>query len=418
MPSAVVSGLGPNGMLAALTLHSAGYTVTAVEQRQTYARTIHLGLRQSYLDHVRWMDAALHDKLVAIASPIERFEHRDLRGGRSQLSTQRPALEAAAPRGASVAERLAISPRVHVRLDELERVFATHLAGLADVTIVGAARLSLEGTYRFTARAEPAVPGAPPFTPSLSRGAPLSAPDLVVIAEGGKSSTARQLGLQMLKLSRPKFYLSVHVDHSLGPVTRRLDAEVSLPGVHGRVPVSFWANGHGAAARGTWLVLEIPEALHAGKPSRSFDREYYEKWSGELLGLPRAPDPSTASFTGTFRFEQQLLPAPVVGENLIFFGDAAGMGHHALGTGLELGACDADALLRLATASDRSAALARYQQEVVEARAVLLAFGLKEYYPHLAFDPLPWVHKALQLAQSSPGGDVRVLLESFIGPGP
>ena len=195
MPTAVVSGFGPNGMLAALQLAAAGYDVTGVEQRTSYARTIHLCLRRTYFEDVRALDEALHDKLWAIAAPIEEIQHVS---GTRETRT-RPHASALSPT-ATVSERLQQDPIVHVRLDELERVFCEHLCGLDPRRGI---RL-MRGTQLVVT----AEPGAKAFS-AVCGSQVTSAPDLIVVAEGGKSPTARLLGKRTQKLSTPKLYLSV-----------------------------------------------------------------------------------------------------------------------------------------------------------------------------------------------------------------
>ncbi len=349
---AVVSGLGPNGMLAALKLRAEGFEVVAADQRPAHTRTIHLNLRQSWLDTVRALDSALASKLEAVTTPIASFE-----GGAPQPGP----LSREATGRSGLWRRLSVPPSLHVRLDELERVFQAHLAALPGVEVLRDTRVSVLGEHWFSARLN---------------GRLVEKPSLIVAAEGGKSPTARALGLEMVKVSAPRFYISVHVDYSLGPVTRRLDVD----------GVSYWAVGHGDPARGTWLVLEIPEAVHAGRPSSTFDRGYYERAASRLLGL--VPEPSAEGLRGTFRFEQQLLARPAAGENLVFFGDSAGMGHHALGTGLELGAWDSALLTEHLQLDD-------YAARVRDARIELLAFGMHEYDPQLREDPTPSIRARL-----------------------
>lgn len=390
MKRAVVSGLGPNGMLAALKLRKAGFAVTAADQRPAYTRSIHLNLRQSWMDAVRALDAPLHQRLEGIARRIEAYEHLG----------RKPRAAGAAPH-TLLLRRLLEEPTLHVRLDELEREFQNHLASLDGVEVLTDTRVSLEGQGAYSVRLRPGGKS------STAQGRLLQRPDLVVIAEGGKSPTAQALGLQMLRVSAPRFYISVHVDHALGPVTRRLDTEVD--GAH----VSYWAVGHGDPARGTWLVLEIPERVHGGRPSSTFDGDYYARGAAQLLQLERAPEPSGVGLRGTFRFEQQLLPRPVAGDNVVVLGDAAGMGHHALGTGLELGAWDVGLLgAMLDDGAPRPAALESYATGVREARVTLLAFGMHEYYPRLATDPTPWIREALAAAAADPSLDAVKLLEA------
>jgi 2-polyprenyl-6-methoxyphenol hydroxylase-like FAD-dependent oxidoreductase len=408
--TAVVSGLGPNGMLAALHLAACGYAVTGVERRTSYARSIHLSLRRSYFDDVRALDVALHEKLWAIASPIEEIHHIQLRDGTETETRTQPRLSQPDP-NASVAQRLAQDPMVHVRLDELERVFFDHLSALGPrrgLRLLRGTQLTVTrppDQDTFSAVCTP-VPG------SAGELEVIHAPDLIVVAEGGKSPTATLLGKKTQKLSAPKLYLSVHVEHALGPVTRRLDTQVEVPG--GRQHVCFWATGHKDPRKGTWLVLEVPAVLQAGMGSQSFDRGYFARAAAPLLRVSPPPEPGTHGFSGTFRFEQQLLANPVAGSNVVFFGDAAGMGHHAPGSGLELGACDLRPLGTLVAHRSNPNALGRYAKEVVASRIALLAFGMREHYPALPGDPAPWLTHVMDVVARDPDADARLLVESWV----
>lgn len=69
-PTAVVSGIGPNGVLAALTLLKGDFDVTLVEQRPQASRNIHLGVRGSYLRALEALAPRLYEQVQAILSPI------------------------------------------------------------------------------------------------------------------------------------------------------------------------------------------------------------------------------------------------------------------------------------------------------------------------------------------------------------
>ncbi len=387
MANVVVSGLGPNGLFAALSLQAAGHQVTAVERRPSYLRTIHLSLRETWLDDVRRLDQRLFDAVRAIARPIETVEHL---GGRPR----RPPPVELDP----VIRRLEAAPHVHVRLDELERVFLARLSELPRVTLELSRQLVLDGPGpRFGVAVEE----------SPDRRRVLPVPELIVIAEGGKSPTAKQLGLEMIKLSAPRFYVSVHLDASIGPVTRRLDTVVDGSAV------SYWAVGHADPNRGTWLVLEIPPHLHEGSPSARIDQAYFELGAMLLLGTSRPPQPSAGGLRGTFRFEQQLLERPVAGENVCFFGDAAGMGHHALATGLEIGAVDLPRLLELAAGTS---SLDAYAAAVTRSRIAALSYGLREYYPALEADPSGVIERVLATRAEDRTVETVALVEAGLTP--
>ena len=201
-------------------------------------------------------------------------------------------------------------------------------------------------------------------------------PALVVIAEGGKSVTVRDLGLESVRFSYPKYFMSAHVTVPFGPRTRRIDTDVRElvddPGVT-PAEVSLWASGHGDSNEGTWVVLEVPQALLHQHPDQA--EEYFLKGALLLMGapigaaaeelrakiketlhkgallsrkrganLPGMEAASKKTFAGTFKFEQQCLRFPAAGKNVVVLGDAAGMGHHALSSGLEMGAYDLVAL--------------------------------------------------------------------------
>jgi hypothetical protein len=193
--------------------------------------------------------------------------------------------------------------------------------------------------------------------------------------------------------------LSVHVREAIGPVTRRVDA----PGV------SCWATGHADRAKGTWLVVEIPEPpSSAGR--HAFDDDAFCAGAALLFDAPMQRDDLLASidhpFRGTFRFEQQMLLRPSHGDDVVFLGDCAGMGHHAHCSGLELGACDGAALrdlaAELAGGAARAAAVLGYAARVRRSRVELLAFGMPEYHPAAALVSTALVQSVVDEAERDP----------------
>lgn len=431
--TAVVSGLGPNGVAAALELLAMGFEVTVVEKRPFYTRPIHLHLRSTYLEDIKRLSPSLHQKLMDIATPIVEnlrqttLDH-DLMPNHMQDRRARPRDGEPCP----VWLRLSTPPERHVRLDNAERLFYQHLKELAaepgsKLTIRRGCTLRLE-------------PGESESFKVLLKNArtqkteDLGVPDLVVIAEGGKSTTVRDLGLESVRFSYPKYFMSAHVAMPFGPRTRRIDTDVRAlvdDPAAGQAEVSLWASGHGDADEGTWVVIEVPETLLHQRPEQA--EEYFVKGAMLLMNQPRvelleqetenkiraslgegailsrkrgAVVPSMDSagkspFAGTFKFEQQCLKYPAAGNNMVVLGDAAGMGHHALSSGLEIGAFDLLALRRLGTAllerEDGAKAVSDYAEEVFESRLKLLSLGMNEYYPNDATGRLKMLQKAAEL---------------------
>ena len=425
---AVVSGLGPNGVAAALELLKKGYRVTVVEKRSKYTRPIHLHLRSTYLRDIRRLSEELYERLMAIATPIEE----NSRTG-SQATDPVPNYlqdRRATPREGEpcpVWSRLSTPPERHVRLDNAERLFYEFLQEKA-----------AEPDSRLTIRRGPVLQLQP--TPHgyyrvLLQGESddLGVPALVVIAEGGKSVTVRDLGLESVRFSYPKYFMSAHVTVPFGPRTRRIDTDVRElvddPGVT-PAEVSLWASGHGDSNEGTWVVLEVPEALLHQHPDQA--EEYFLKGALLLMGapvgtaaealrakiketlhkgallsrkrganLPGMEAASKKTFAGTFKFEQQCLRFPAAGKNVVVLGDAAGMGHHALSSGLEMGAYDLVALgvlcEELQQASEPEECIARYAEAVRYSRLRLLGLGMNEYYPDSAAGRLRMLHRAAEL---------------------
>lgn len=446
-PAAVVSGLGPNGVLAALELMRSGYHVTVVEKRPAYIRPIHLHLRDTYLEDVKRLSPRLHAKLMALATPIEAMERVEPArpGGAPAVRAVWPAPhKAATPEDLAVRARLTRAPVAHVRLDMLEKAFYAYLNGLTglqygldpspmlDICRGFSLDLVPEGE-RFRA----VIHAATPDEPDAPESRDLGFPDLVVLAEGGKSTGAKHLGLESVRFSYAKYFMSAHVDIPFGPKTRRVDTDVRqlLRAPHlAADEVSLWACGHGDPAQGTWIVLEVPAGFVERSPDVALD--YFVEGTCLLLGgdspqeakdvrraIRRSVENGTllanmrrcgnagpdgagggTPFAGTFRFEQQCLRRPAAGGNVVVLGDAAGMGHHALSSGLEMGACDLGPLRRLAAelarGEDGGRAVARHAESVYRSRMTLLALGMREYYPRLDADPIDLLYRAADIADA------------------
>ncbi len=440
---AVVSGLGPNGVLAALELLNCGYQVTVIEKRPSYTRPIHLHLRASYLEDVGRLSPDLLAKVMEISTPIEENSRvRHLPPGpvpnhlKRWMNSFRSFFQATPSKSQALEEypvrsRLMTTPLRHMRLDSAERLFFAHLDQLAQksshpVTICRGYFLNLEpdsnGRYRASIRD---VKDAKPRED-------LGCPDLVVLAEGGKSTSVRKLGLESVRFSYPKYFMSAHADVVFGPRTSRIDTNVPQLLSNSAPPdeVSLWASGHGNPKEGTWIVIEVPEALLNQSPQ---DAERYFLEGALLLlagdqphqrdelrqkiaqalkksdilkntrgsSLSAVDGPENTPFAGTFKFEQQCLRYPAAGQNVVVLGDAAGMGHHALSSGLEMGACDLAPLgllaHQLAENQDPNACISRYAEAVFRSRITLLALGMREYYPNLLDDPIHEMHRVAEL---------------------
>jgi 2-polyprenyl-6-methoxyphenol hydroxylase-like FAD-dependent oxidoreductase len=413
-PVAVVSGMGPNGALAALELLRAGYEVNIVEQRPDPSRRIHLGLRRSYLEDVRALDPVLHEKILAITSPIQEIQRFDLDRGTSQIL--RPTHDAPFSEKGSITERLDGEKIVHVRIDELERLLRDHLRADPRLRVHQDQTLTLEddgGKQR-------AILTTSRYSKSETARVSLGTPDLIVLAEGGKSTNARELGLEAQKFSSKKHYMSGHVSLPLGPITRRIDKSIDGQAV------SFWATGHGDPSKGTWVVAEVPEQMRLDTGADALD--YFVKGTTLLFGQDKL-DPvakkeleeevrvaRSAGFGGTFTFEQQMLPKPIAGGNVVVFGDGAGMGHHHISGGLEMGASDLAPLRALAEGLRRGEgeAFEQYAASVHAARIELLAYGMREYYPDAPLDTRWLVAEADRIVAENPQLSPREIFEHLL----
>ena len=435
---AVVSGLGPNGVAAVLKLLQRGFQVTAVEKRPRYTRPIHLHLRSSYLEDVRALSPDLHERLMSIATAIvenSRVGHSSPKPVPNYIQDRRTQARRGKP--CPIWTRLSAPPERHVRLDKAERLFYDFLkesaAGNSSRLTIRRGRVlhlepSKEDYYRVLLRSA-----------KDKQAEDLGVPGLIVIAEGGKSATVRQLGLESVRFSYPKYFMSAHVGVSFGPRTRRLDTDVRElvddPAVTS-TEVSLWASGHGDANEGTWVVLEVPEALLQQRPEQA--EEYFVKGAlllmtdqvalttaedlssiiketlrgGVLLrrrqeaNMPGMYEAGKTTFAGTFKFEQQCLRFPAAGKNVVVLGDAAGMGHHALSSGLEMGAYDLGPLGKLCddlvAGLEPGQYIADFAEDIFRSRIRLLGLGMNEYYPDSAAGRLKMLHRAAELFAEEP----------------
>jgi len=390
-----------------------------MEQRSSYTRPIHLHLRSTYLQDVHRLSPELHRRLMAIATPIaENWRMRELKARPVPNHIQDRRGKSRSGQPCPIWARLSTPPERHVRLDHAERLFLNYLQEVAPPA------LNLQ--QGAVLRLEPGEDGYYRVLPQLAP--PAQAPDLIVIAEGGKSASVRQLGLKNVRFSYPKYFMSAHVPIPYGPRTRRLDVDVrKLTDNPATSPaeVSLWASGHGDVDEGTWVVLEVPEALLDQETEQA--EGYFLKGlallmeghlelpqdvldglrDGALLSrsrrarMPGIERASRAPFAGTFKFEQQCLRFPAAGKNLVVLGDAAGMGHHALSSGLEMGACDLGPLghlcERLQAGEDPGPCIAGYAEAVFESRLRLLSLGMNEYYPQASVGGLKLLHRAIEV---------------------
>lgn len=416
--TAVVSGLGPGGLLAVLKLSQLGYHVTGIEQRPDYTRHVNISLRQTYLDDLEALSPELHAKLMQIAVPIERNETYEFQGGARPVPQQ--------PVETDFEKRLTAPKAVNVSIRELEKLFHQHLQGIVaeDEKAGRPPRITLMREYTVKPEHDPKTDTykitAEPWRFSEKKASmtakELGTPDLFVIAEGGKSTSARAVGMEMQKLSRSRTFVSGHVPESLGNKTRRVNAEFMVEHPVGGVPkareeVSLWATGH--TDKGTWLLMEVPDSMMidnahaaldlflAGKallfnPTPEQAHEFKHTHVAELnvpedhVHAEKAPT-YTTGFGGIFKFEQQLMPKPTAGRNVVAMGDAGGMTHADLSAGLEIGIHDLAALTVLASSIQRGEApdraLESYGSTIYQTRLDALALGMKEFYPDV--NPFP-----------------------------
>ncbi len=433
---AVVSGLGPNGVLAALELYSQGYHVVAVEKRPEFTRPIHLHLRTSYLEDVRRLSPELFRRLMMISTPIEEnLRSTDVGAEALPAYPQDRRTSSRDGDACPVWSRLSTPPERHVRLNHAESLFCQYLQEVAEAP---SARLTIKRGYELSLRGvndkryEVSLRG--PFDGQVEN---LGTPQVVVIAEGGKSETVQRLQLENVSFSYPKYFMSAHLAIPFGPRTRRIDTDLrSLLGQPSApaAELSLWASGHGESDEGTWIVLEVPELLLNQQTEQAQD--YFVKGAMLLMGhtlegesdlrqqilaslqkgallarkpseLPDLEAASKPSFAGTFKFEQQCLRYPAAGKNVVVLGDAAGMGHHALSSGLEMGALDLHPLGafcdQLAAGSDALHSVSQYAETVFASRLKLLAIGMNEYYPNAKSGRLNMLQRAAELSRE----DVR-----------
>jgi 2-polyprenyl-6-methoxyphenol hydroxylase-like FAD-dependent oxidoreductase len=416
--TAVVSGLGPGGLLAVLKLAQLGYHVTGIEQRPDYTRHVNISLRQTYLDDLKALSPELYAKLMQIAAPIDRNEIYEFQGGAKPVPHN--------PAETDFEKRLTAPKAVNVSIRELEKLFHEHLQGIAaeDEKAGRPPRITLMREYSAKPQHDPQTDTykitAEPWRYSEKKASmtpkELGTPDLFVIAEGGKSTSARAVGMEMQRLSRSRTFVSGHVPESLGNVTRRVNAELMVEHPVGDAPtardqVSLWATGH--TDKGTWLLMEVPDSMKIDSAHVALDLflagkallfnptpEQAREFKHTELADPSVPDVHahaekppqyTTGFGGIFNFEQQLMPKPTAGKNVVAMGDAGGMTHADLSAGLEIGIHDLAALTVLASSIQRGEAPERametYGSTLYQTRLDALSLGMKEFYPDV--NPFP-----------------------------
>ena len=364
---AVVSGQSTTGMVAAAILAKSGYYVDTYDIRNKYTRNIQWAARQSLVDELASIDTKLEKIfLEKVARPLYRGSiHINLDGIRREKKhdSVRQGNPSKLPKNG--VEMMAYPSVVNMEARVFETLLRAYLQSLPNV------QCHWEGIKLKRRGDSYAVEG-------------IGVPDLIVIAEGANSKTRNFLGIRSLPMSQSRMQMSGAIGIDSGGVMikhRRYERGpfIMLTGVMGR-------KGSGK----TWIVADIDPSklknqeeindefrrLAAASLDLSTENIKNLEIFGSIDGMPIA----------LFPLQQTISDAATAGDNIIFIGDAVGIGHWSVGGGMQIGAvCHAERLkillLDIDSGMAKKEALQKYSEGVLSDTKAWGEAGLRDFYP-------------------------------------
>lgn len=387
---ALVSGGSISGLTAAAVLARSGYQVDLYEIRPDYTRNIQWAGRQALIDELASLDTDLARRFTAeVARPAHVSTHLvDSPPSRRQYDQPAPLVGDPLRLGFESERWLSQPSTVIMEAKTFERFLRQYVESLPGVIVHSGEKLPVLSP---DSRGNFAAAGQPP-------------PDLVVLAEGATSPTARAVGIERAPTSPPRRQIAGTVDRDIGGqmikhyrTVQRADGttETLLTGLMGR------------AGSKTWVVADIPSDVSfeatpgSGRSPDSPQRQAAQQRqmegllreaAGRALEMPAADVASLkvdAAVEGrpmsSFVLQQHIARSAVAGRNVVAVGDIVGNGHWSVGGGMQVGAVGhAERLKRLLFDLDRGvareAALQTFDRSVQADTRAWGRAGIHDFY--------------------------------------
>ncbi len=300
--NALVIGGGPAGLAAAIKLAERGMQVVILEMRSPdYSRPHHLNAREDTLHSLR--DLGVYEQVRQASGwdehPVCESEWKPLHGQADLTLSE-----------ASVGQ---------VRISDVERALFEKSQKMGILFMEGqTAQLQAEKDGNYSVVARPVHGG-----PAESMGTP----DLVVVADGANSPTRKDLGIEFIDESSPRYYLGALVDVPIGPDFRKV-------GLHdGNQLFHMMATGH-SKYPSTWISVEGDARLQTMSAE---ERNRYLAERGSIL-LDRTITPKNIGWgSGQMTIVQNRRAEEcTAGRNVLLIGDALRTGSVWVSGGLNL----------------------------------------------------------------------------------
>ena len=357
---AVISGQSISGMIAAVILARAGYEVHTYEIREKYTRNIQWAVRASLLNALASIDEKLADLFKKIARPLHKGSVHIKNGTvriKQHVHVTGVDPDVVPPYGSAMIKMDSVfTVEARVFEEELKKYLSDNF---------GKQVHSHAGKIEVERRGEE-------FEVKNDN---IGIPDLIVIAEGGNSSTRNGLvQLKPMRESRWQIAGAIAMDGE-GVMSKHWREEEGQRLLTGAI-------GH-AGGKKIWIVADVHPSFAGCTDQKRIDNEF-RRLAALVLQKPITEiarrtiyGPADEVKITPFLLQQTIVDTAAVGNNLIFMGDAVGAGHWSAGGGLQIAVvCHGQRLHALA--------LNLYKES-------LKAKALKEYSIRVWLDTRAWL---------------------------
>lgn len=402
--TAVVSGLSSGGLMSAIVLAKAGYQVNAFEAREGYTRDIQFSSRQALIDELASIDPELSAQFLLRSAHLTKGFDFTVNGVTKHHDRALPTAGDPTRVPQTGEEMLSGVPISLIECKVLEQLLFDYAKKQPGITVHNRVTVDLggpdaDGKFSATGVPSPRKDGksvGPPFE--------LGSPDLVVLSEGSGTKRRAQLGITSMPTSPTERIIAGIVEKgSGGRAALRFNDKKKVDGATERILTI--ALGSAKLDR-TWVLAEVSEDFNAD-PGEGLDPaspEYRAKQQGLIekqlrheaalvmdtdvgddvaLGGPVAGGKPTL-----FTLQQSMNDKATAGTNVIGLGDFVGNAHFLVGGGMATAAVShierlKDLVFELELGTDKSAALAKYNQGALEDTMAWGKRGISEFYPDI-----------------------------------